>query len=61
MVIHILRDGNQVTDISGKKVRQEDAPSIYALIQKMRKENEKSILRNDPAWTADGSGQCRSK
>ena len=45
MVIHILKDGTVLDDITGHVVKKEDAPSVYALIDQMngerRKEDEK--------------------
>lgn len=32
MVIHILRDGSQVKDISGHVVKADDVPNVYNLI-----------------------------
>ena len=43
MVIHVMRDGSQVKDITGHVVKMQDAKMIYTLISKInerRKENE---------------------
>lgn len=37
-VIHILRDGSVVEDITGHVVRVEDAPALYQLIDKINRE-----------------------
>ena len=38
MVIHILNDGSQVADITGRVVRLEDAGPVYSLIRKINRE-----------------------
>lgn len=37
MVIHILKDGSQVNDITGRIVRMEDAGSLYAIITEINR------------------------
>lgn len=41
MVIHILKDGTVLEDITGHVVKKEDAPMAYALIDQMNDERKK--------------------
>ena len=47
MVYHILRDGRQVTDISGHIVRVDDAPEVYNVLDRIvrRLNNEKKEVQ----------------
>lgn len=40
-VIHILKDGSQVDDITGHVVKMEDARSLYCLIRDINSKTEK--------------------
>ena len=41
MVIHILKDGTVLEDITGHVVKREEVPQAYAVVeQKNRKENK---------------------
>ena len=40
-VIHILKDGSVVKDITGHVVRMEDAGPLYQLIDKINREGSK--------------------
>lgn len=42
-VIHILKDGSEVDNITGRVVKMEDAGTLYSLIRKI---NSKSIKKN---------------
>lgn len=44
-VIHILKDGSVVKDITGHIVRYEDAPELYHLIERINREGSKSNKR----------------
>lgn len=35
-VIHVLKDGTVLKDITGHVVKEKDAPSVYALMEKMK-------------------------
>lgn len=41
MVIHVLRDGTVLKDITGHVVKIEDAKAIYALMDKINEEVKK--------------------
>lgn len=36
MIWHVLKDGTVLEDIQGHVVRMEEAPSIYAILDKVR-------------------------
>ena len=38
MIIHILKDGQVVKDITGHVVKKEDAPVAYGVLEQKRKE-----------------------
>ena len=40
-IIHILKDGTILTDISGHVVKMEDARTVYALMDKMNERKGK--------------------
>lgn len=42
MVTHVLKDGSEVKDITGHVVKKEDAPKFYDLIERVRRNNEKT-------------------
>ena len=48
-VIHILKDGSVVEDITGHVVRMEDATPLYQLIDKINRERskKKQVHNND--------------
>lgn len=47
-VIHILKDGSRVVDITGHVVRVEDAGPLYQLIDSInRKGSRKKIVHNE--------------
>ena len=45
MIRHVLKNGNVVEDIQGHVVKMEDAPSVYALLDVVRK--ERNGTKND--------------
>lgn len=47
-VIHILKDGSVVKDITGHVVRMEDAGPLYELIDRINREgSKKKIVHNE--------------
>lgn len=42
-VIHILRDGTRVNDITGRVVRVEDAEPLYRLVYDMSLQKKKEV------------------
>ena len=47
-VIHILKDGSIVKDITGHVVRMEDAGPLYELIDKINREgSQKKIVHSE--------------
>jgi hypothetical protein len=42
-VIHILKDGSEVEDITGRVVKVDDAGTLYSLIREI---NRKSVKKN---------------
>lgn len=47
MVIHVLRDGTVLDDITGHVVKMEDARMVYELLDKINQERgEKNDTRN---------------
>lgn len=47
-VVHILKDGSIVKDITGHVVRMEDAGPLYDLIDSInRKGSQKKTIRNE--------------
>ena len=46
MVVHVLKDGTELHDITGHVVKKEDVPSVYALIERMN-EHSKKEEKND--------------
>lgn len=46
-VIHVLKDGTVLKDITGHVVKMEDVPSVYALIDQMnRKKGKKNVRKS---------------
>jgi hypothetical protein len=43
-VIHILKDGTIVKDITGKVVKMEDAPALYELMRKIKVKDEQRTV-----------------
>lgn len=43
MVIHVLKDGTVLHDITGHVVKKEDAKSIYAILNEINHERAKQI------------------
>jgi hypothetical protein len=41
MVKHITRDGQVLQDITGHKIRKEDAPEIYEILERIRERGER--------------------
>lgn len=39
MVKHILRNGQQVKDIKGHKVKKKDVPQFYELVNRVKRSN----------------------
>ena len=46
MVIHILKDGSVVKDITGRVVRMEDASTVYQLIDRINRERSSKCIHN---------------
>lgn len=46
MVIHILKDGSRVKDITGHIVKMSDAPTLYGLIEKIES-RKKGVINVD--------------
>lgn len=40
-VIHILKDGSEVEDITGRVVKVDDAGTLYSLIREINRKSEK--------------------
>jgi hypothetical protein len=40
-VIHILKDGSEVEDITGRVVKMDDAGTLYSLIREINRKSEK--------------------
>lgn len=47
MVIHILKDGSVVEDITGHVVRIEDARPLYDLIDSINRKGSKKKIHNE--------------
>lgn len=45
-VIHILKDGTQLKDITGHVIRMTDAESFYSLLDAVNKRKTKKIHKN---------------
>ena len=43
MIIHILKNGTVLDDITGHVVKIEDAPTAYALLNERRQENGNNL------------------
>lgn len=46
-VIHILKDGSRVDDISGHVVRMEDAETLYKMIRKINSKTNQPKNKNN--------------
>jgi len=42
MITHILKDGTVLKDITGHKVTKEDAPTVYEILERLRKQRRES-------------------
>ena len=42
MVTHILSDGTVLNDISGHTVTREDAPTVYEILERLKKKRRES-------------------
>lgn len=42
MITHILKDGTILDDISGHKVTREDAPTVYEILERLKKQRRES-------------------
>ena len=42
MVTHVLSDGTTLKDISGHMVTREDAPTVYEILEKLKKQRRES-------------------
>lgn len=40
-IIHILKDGSQVEDITGRVVKMDDADTLYSLIREINRKSKK--------------------
>lgn len=47
MVIHISKSGQVINDIKGHVIRREDAPSLYAVIDRLNDERRKGNEKKD--------------
>lgn len=43
MIIHILKDGTVLKDITGHKITRKDAPRLYAILEKRGETNGNNI------------------
>lgn len=41
MVVHVLKDGTVLDDITGHVVKKEDVPTVYALIERLNEHSQK--------------------
>lgn len=42
-VIHVLKDGSEIDDITGHVVKMDDAGTLYSLIREINRKSEKKI------------------
>ena len=42
MITHILSDGTVLDDITGHKVTKEDAPTVYEILERLKKKRRES-------------------
>lgn len=49
MVINISKDGERLTDLSGRVIRKSDAAPVYELIRKLNAEREEESDRDKDA------------
>lgn len=47
MVIHIMKDGKVLKDITGHVVKREDAPMIYNIVDRMNSERKREEKKDD--------------
>ena len=47
MITHILKDGTILDDISGHKVTREDAPTVYEILEQLKKQRRESNDRDN--------------
>lgn len=45
-VIHVLKDGSEVEDITGHVVRVKDAETLYSLIREINRKSDEKIERS---------------
>ena len=41
MVYHVMKDGSRPTDITGRVIRMEDAPTFYQVIHNIKKKSNR--------------------
>lgn len=46
MIIHVLRNGTILEDITGHKVKAEDVPHVYEIINQLRRKRNGDLRRN---------------
>ena len=51
-VIHYLKDGSRVNDITGRVVKVEDAETLYTMIRNINRESEYKKIRTIPGGNA---------
>ena len=42
MIRHILKDGTALEDITGHTVKREDAPTVYEILERLKKKRRES-------------------
>lgn len=42
MITHVLSDGTVLDDITGHKVTKEDAPTVYEILERLKKKRRES-------------------
>ena len=45
MIIHVLKDGTVLQDITGHKVTRKDAPRVYQILERRRGETNGNNIR----------------
>lgn len=40
-VIHVLKDGSEIDDITGRVVKMDDAETLYSMIREINRKSEK--------------------
>ena len=57
MIHHILKDGTEVDDITGKVIKAEDFPVLYEVINRIQKEGGINAAVSAPAgWSGSSQG-----